>query len=191
MKTIAKNRATPRNNKKRWVCVCVRERERERGSGLGVLSEKKKRDRHGCDKERGAAWGKGHNSHFPPTQFLPESPSQETGRPFSSSDYTAWNIITASFLLLLLLLLFWQRREKMMMMMMNDEDEDDWNIKKSSAPHAFREKRGVTDFWEISTPLSLPLRAEPHWGPLGCFLDLIYICPLASLFGHLPSLPLV
>ena len=96
---------------------------------------------------------KGHNSHFPPTQFLPESPSQETGRPFSSSDYTAWNIITAS-LLLLLLLLFWQRREKMM----NDDDEEDeeeedWNIKKSSAPHAFREKRGVTDFREISTPL--------------------------------------
>ena len=52
--------------------------------------------------------------------------------------------------------------------MMNDDDEEDeeeeedWNIKKSSAPHAFREKRGVTDFWEISTPLSLPLRAEPH-----------------------------
>ena len=136
---------------------------------------------------------KGHNSHFPPTQFLPESPSQETGRPFSSSDYTAWNIITASLLLLLLLLLlFWQRREKMM----NDDDEEDeeeedWNIKKSSAPHAFREKRGVTDFREIYTPLSLPLRAEPHWGPLGYFLDLIYICPLASLVGHLPSLPLL
>ena len=34
-----------------------------------------------------------------------------------------------------------------------DEDEDDWNIRKSSAPHAFREKKGVTDFREISTPL--------------------------------------
>ena len=34
-----------------WVCVS----KRERGLGLGVFSEKKKRDRHGCDKERGAA----------------------------------------------------------------------------------------------------------------------------------------
>ena len=170
-----------------WVCVC----ERERGSGLGVFSEKKKRDRHGCDKERGAAWGKRHNSHFPSTRFLSESPSQETGRPFSFSDYTAWNIITAS--LLLLLLLFWQSREKMMNDDDDEEDEDDWNIKKSSAPHAFREKRGATDFREISTPLSLPLRAEPHWEPLDWFLDLIYSCPLslASLVGHLPSLPLL
>ena len=72
-----------------------------------------------------------------------------------------------------------------------DEEEEDWNKKKSSAPHAFREKRGVTDFREISTPLSLPLRAEPHSGPLGYFLDLTYICPLASLAGYLPSLPLL
>ena len=35
----------------------------------------------------------------------------------------------------------------------DDDEEDDWNIRKSLAPHAFREKRGVIDFWEISTPL--------------------------------------
>ena len=32
-----------------WVCVS----KRERGLRLGVFSEKKK-DRHGCDKKRGA-----------------------------------------------------------------------------------------------------------------------------------------
>ena len=49
-----------------------------------------------------------------------------------------------------------------------DEDEDeeeeyDWNIKKSSAPHAYKERKEGLQISERSPPLSLSLRAEPHW----------------------------
>ena len=49
-----------------WVCVS----KRERGSRLGVFSEKKK-DRHGCDKKRGATWGKGITVIFHLHSFFP------------------------------------------------------------------------------------------------------------------------